>query len=69
MARGTAVSRAPFEENLTKELEQAGFAADLPQILSGPALPAFDLHAAGPQVLNQLVARPKGGPRRTPILP
>lgn len=63
MARsGAVVSRAQFEENLTKKLAQADFAADLAQILSGPALTEFDRDAAGEQVLSELVACLKGEP-------
>ena len=57
---GAVVSRAQFEENLTKKLAMSDFAADLPQILSATALPEFDRHAAGRTVLNELVARLKG---------
>ncbi len=57
---GGAVSRAQFEENLTKKLAMADFAADLPLILSGPALAEFDRQATGALVLRELIARLKG---------
>jgi hypothetical protein len=59
---GAAVSRAQFEENLTKKLAMSDFAADLPQILSGQALSEFDRRAAGEMVLSELIARLKGEP-------
>ncbi|MFN7925586.1 MAG: nucleotidyl transferase AbiEii/AbiGii toxin family protein [Bryobacteraceae bacterium] len=65
MARaGAAVSRAEFEENLVKKLNQSDYLADLPQILSAEALALFDKQAAIERVSTELIGRLKGEPWR-----